>query len=276
MEFESLRDIKLKGIAKLLHQLFLFVTYPLRHPFKFLVVLLIVIALLIAVPLFNGTSFSQIYEWYASKFSANTEQEQVFKETPIGEIEQKPTKFAKQIKLKHAKVDPQKIEAKAQEQAEEPQKYATWNIQKKPEKKVQQAKEIVVPVVEEANVETNSQPQRETNSQPQKVEYKKVEGLALKYLDNPQIIYGTPIIYGANELYMADTYMYLYGIYTDPAKYDAKKATTYLNELISGEKIECHIVAKTLDDIATAICLKNGRSINQNLVDAGMADNVAL
>ncbi|HCU58963.1 MAG TPA: hypothetical protein DIC64_03180, partial [Alphaproteobacteria bacterium] len=245
MEFESLKDIKLKGIAKLLHQLFLFVAYPLRHPFKFLIVLLIIVALLMAVPLFNGVSFSQIYDWYASKLSMSTEQKQVLKEIPIGEIEQKPTKFAKQIKLKHAKVEPQKIETKTEKQTEEPQKYATWNIQKKPEKKVQQAKEIVVPVLETTVVETKPQPQT--------VEYKKVEGLDLKYLDHPQIIYGTPIIYGANELYMADTYMYLYGIYTDPVKYDSKKATAYLNELISGEKIECHIVAKTIDDIATAI-----------------------
>ena len=96
------------------------------------------------------------------------------------------------------------------------------------------------------------------------------------YLDEPEIIFGSVIIYGPNEFYIEGKYLYLYGIFTDPAKYDVAKAQTYLRELINGEKVECYIIAKTLDGIETAICLKDGRSINQSLVDAGFADNIAL
>ncbi|MBR2299226.1 MAG: hypothetical protein IJ870_01470 [Alphaproteobacteria bacterium] len=290
MDFGSLRDLKLKGFAKFLHQCFMFVSYPLRHPLKFFLGLLLIVAVLVVLPLLDGKDFSQIPSWYAAKWNKTLKQETVLKETPIAEAKQKPQKFAKQITLKHAKVEPQKVEVKIKEPEEEPQKYAVWNIQKVPSIKPERLEEFEeleevkepdlqvekIPVVQEEIIEQEKEIiEQKTESVPQ-VAYRKVENLKLKYMDNPQIIFGTPIIYGPNELYVADTYLYLYGIYTDPYKYNIKKATAYLNELISGAEIECHIVAKTLDDIATAVCLKNGRSINQNLVDAGLADNVAL
>ena len=51
MEFESLRDLRLHGFAKIFHHIFMFFTYPIRHPFKF-VVFLLVLAILLFVASF--------------------------------------------------------------------------------------------------------------------------------------------------------------------------------------------------------------------------------
>ena len=70
--------------------------------------------------------------------------------------------------------------------------------------------------------------------------------------------------------------MILYGIYTDPAKYNQDDANQYLKELADGKILECKILAYTYRNIATGVCFLDGRSVNRNLVDAGFADNVAL
>ena len=54
------------------------------------------------------------------------------------------------------------------------------------------------------------------------------------------------------------------------------KANVYLKELADKKTLECEIVAYTYQNHATAICFLDGMSINQNLVDAGFATDVAL
>ncbi len=110
----------------------------------------------------------------------------------------------------------------------------------------------------------------------EKLSYRKIENLPLKYEEKPQHIEGKAIVFGANDLSVADNYIILYGIYTDEGKYDIQKATEYLRELADGKQIECEIVAYTYQHYATALCFINGKSINQNLVDAGFAENIAL
>ena len=59
-------------------------------------------------------------------------------------------------------------------------------------------------------------------------------------------------------------------------KYNPDEAAEYLKELAEQKHIECDIVAYTYQNYATALCYIDGKSINQNLVDAGFADNIAL
>ncbi len=106
--------------------------------------------------------------------------------------------------------------------------------------------------------------------------YRKVEGLGLTYLSAPVFIKGEAIVYGANELYIDGKYIYLYGIYTDPIKYDEQKVMAYLHDLATNGEIECLVVAYTKDGIGTALCFSADSNINQMLVDQNMADNIAL
>lgn len=227
------------------------------------------------------------------------------------ETEEKPKDEIKTVqKSKESSVQEQK-EAKteanekkeskteANEQKTEHKQYVIWNISQKPQniqKPVVKEKEIIQePIKKDAEIK-ESKPAKKISSEAKKVEtkpkveaiiplnqkfqiknfYRKVDDLDLSYVDQPKIIKGTAMVYGPNELYIDDTYLYLYGIYTDPVRHDFLKATQYLRELLDGGKIECHIIAYTVDQIATAVCFINGRSVNQNMVDAGMARNVAL
>ena len=108
------------------------------------------------------------------------------------------------------------------------------------------------------------------------LKYQKRDDLDLSYYQTPKHISGEAIIYGANELYIDDTYLYLYGIYTDPNIHNEGQARSYLRSLIAGQNVDCYIVAKTKDDIATAICFSANKNINEHMVRAYLADNVAL
>ena len=96
------------------------------------------------------------------------------------------------------------------------------------------------------------------------------------YEDTPTTVEGETFVFSANEISVGNTYIILYGIYTDPEKYNQDEAGQYLKELADGKMSECKIVAYTQHNIATGVCFLDGRSINQNLVDAGFADNIAL
>lgn len=297
MKTDFIKDLKLKGFSKFLHKVFLFLTYPLRHPLRFLAYLFVVLFLLVAFALFKRVPFSQIPSWYLTKASIESPKEDVefikkllLKQTEKIDAEQKLNAFKKAFTLSKAK---QQSLASAQMQAvsepakkEEPvlptKKYTVWNIQKSEPSEVQRhpfeeqklSQQIPVAVVSiPAPQKAEPLP---APAQNQTGFYRKVEGFGLTYLPTPEIITGDVIVYGPNEIYIGGTYLYLYGIYTNPAKHNFSKARQYLRDLIDNKKISCRIVALTKDGVATGVCFIDNRSINQNMVDAGMADNIAL
>lgn len=272
MSMSDFKALRLHGFGKFLHSIVMFVTYPFRHPLRLLIFLAVVLGILCAIPLIKGVPLTKAPAWYAMQigkaFSPAPNKNVALKVKTVAKKAEKPKKFAKQIKLKHSTV---KKEVQEQQVTPEKEKYAVWNIEKPKTnaapKVVQEENKPLFDETKDSVVEIKKQP---------KVQFRKVDNLPLVYSDDPEIIYGSAIIYGPNEFYIEGKYLYLYGIYTDPDRYDVAKAQTYLRELINGEKLECYIVAITLDGIETAICLKDGRSINQSLVDAGFADNIAL
>ena len=166
--------------------------------------------------------------------------------------------------------EPVNIEVKEEVAVSEPTKYASWNVHKptfeeRPQKP--EPENILQPQSAQKNLALSPMPN---------LQYKKLKDLNLVYLDTPERITGETIIYGANELSVDDTYLYLYGIYTNPNIHDVQKARTYLRELIADKNVECYIVAKTQKGLATAICFADGKNINQNMVNAYLADNIAL
>ncbi len=309
MKFDQFRDLKIKGFSKILHRLFLILTYPFRHPIRFLLFILFIIAVLIGAALVKGVSFYDIPKWYFTKIEQTEPKEDIafVKQVLLShaqklDVPHKLQAFKKSItfskvsmsetKENIAEKNEQKVQNKAKEEPVLPRKkYAVWNIQKNAPadqssnvqsntlKKEIEEKDITLEKEKiEGSINQISEKLEpiEIAPLPEKVLYRKLDTLGLRYLDDPVIISGEAIVYGPNELYVADTYLYLYGIYTSSVKYNASKAAQYLRELVDSRTLECHVVAYTADDIATAVCLIDGRSINQHMVDAGMADNIAL
>ncbi|MBR6327594.1 MAG: hypothetical protein IKR60_01810 [Alphaproteobacteria bacterium] len=161
------------------------------------------------------------------------------------------------------------------EKIEEPVKAVIVTIE---EEQPAQSEEIKVsePVQEIEKPAATEEPVLETEDEEMPLLYRKVANLGLTYLDNPVLIEGDAVLYGANELYVQDTYLYLYGIYTDPIKYDVRDVTDYLRKIIGEEKLQCLIVAYTKEGVATGLCFKGDTNINQMLVDEHMAENIAL
>lgn len=304
----SLKDLHLEGAAKWIHRFVMFITYPFRHFFVFLMLVLTLVAIVIAFPLFKGVPFGNIPEFYGQKLG-------IIEPIKHSKIEAAPkqikaAKFKKEIKLKHAEFSPadtklvENREASEAESASEsaPEKYAIWKIKNKPISKkgeikaavkVVEPQEAPAPQVEEAVIpaQITSEEQIPTvAAQEEKIQeqlpaqeailpdlsYTKREDLPLTYRKTPERISGEVIIYTANELSVDDTYLYLYGIYTNPNYYDEAKARAYLRKLIAGKKVECYIVAETKEGIGTALCFADGISINKSMVDAYFADNIAL
>lgn len=306
----SLKNLGLEGMAKWVHRFVMFVTYPFRHFYAFLIMLLIIIAICVTVPLLKGVSLKEIPTWYAQKIQIV----QPLKNLQIKSISKKikAAKFKKEVKLKRAEYEPKvaSAEKNVELNEEKPEKYRTWNIKNKP---VSQKGEIKAAVLEgqpqeemiveiekidlqaPKKVEVETKTIIESEERPDLPEpvmeikeesvleeivpeliYQKRDDLGLTYYQTPKRITGEAIIYGANELYVDDTYLYLYGIYTDPNIHNEARARAYLRRLIANKTVECYIVAETKDEIGTGICFVAGKNINQSMVDAYEADNIAL
>lgn len=305
MDLIRLKSIRLHGFNKFLHSVFMVVTYPVRHIFIFSICVIIFLAVLIALPLLFGVSANHIGDWYLLKCNKNnicTEiQEKIEKAVKKEPAEVSAPKIirAQQVEDTEAMKESRRVFKKtdapiAPEDAEleseiKPKKqYKIMNIKKNPP--ISRAE--VMPEVVKAESKTVepvvvSQPVVLPALQPEKTVvvapelpaskyYRRDDTLPLVYEDTPQTVKGETFVFSANEISVGNTYIILYGIYTDPEKYNQDDANQYLKELADGKMLECKIVAYTQHNIATGVCFLDGRSINQNLVDAGFADNVAL
>ena len=289
----TFKDLRLEGAAKWVHRFVMFVTYPFRHFFVFLILVLIVLAVGVAIPLFNGVSFENIAGWYGQKLGVVVPIKNPEIKTAPKKI--KPLTFKKEIKLKHADFEPkpanpENVEKKAAQEADTGEKYAAWKIKNK---NVSQSGEIkAAPVAEKAKetpvvsepekeIKIKTKPSENTIAPSPKadlpvVQFTKRDDLDLVYYETPKHISGEAIIYGANEISVDDTYLYLYGIYTNPDIHNEALARSYLRELLAKQTTDCYVVAETKDGIGTAICFAAGKNINQSLVKAYLADDIAL
>ena len=305
MDLIRLKSIRLHGFNKFLHSVFMVVTYPVRHIFIFSICVIIFLAVLIALPLLFGVSANHIGDWYLLKCNKNnicTEiQEKIEKAVKKEPAEVSAPKIirAQQVEDTEAMKESRRVFKKtdapiAPEDAEleseiKPKKqYKIMNIKKNPpisraevmpEVVKAESKTVEPVVVSQPVVLPALQPEKPVVVAPElpaSKYYRRDDTLPLVYEDTPQTVKGETFVFSANEISVGNTYIILYGIYTDPEKYNQEDANQYLKELADGKMLECKIVAYTLHSIATGVCFLDGRSINQNLVDAGFADNVAL
>lgn len=294
MDFGRLKDIKIHGWGKVLHIIVMGLTYPLRHFFKFLAFLLVFIVILMAIPMMFGVSYKDIPSWYLLRYDETkaSEQREIQPDTSVKTTVAEPENIKEVSAPKVVHVNSpatavtatgsgrrqafKKVEA---EPMETPRRtYQTMKINSENEAE-NPRRELALTIAE--NVGTAEDEKRKPAmaqrlSPEDDLHYRKIDTLPLVYEDNPQKISGQTFVFSANEMSVGDTYIILYGVYTDPRKYDQAKAHQYMKELADGKMMVCRIVAYTYQNMATAICFLDGRNVNQNLVDAGFADNVAL
>lgn len=322
MKIESLKSLRLRGMGKFIHNFFMFLTYPFRHAFKFLGLLLVGIVIFAAIPMSQGISYKHVLDWYLFRYNQIETKVNFRKiEKPEAVERQVKKEFRKEFKFKEtAAPDRKHISAELKKKMEtdmsddieaKTSKRKILKIKNLPFRRaninnranIDTAKKSLDGIQQEEvlskNINSADEKQSVLLTQPLQVKtspviphkeevvvampeikneisYRKIEALPLIYKDVTEYIEGLALVFGANDLSVGDKYVILYGIYTDKHRYDVEKATIYLQELVDKKKVECEIVAYTYDNYPTAICFLDGKSINQHLVDAGFADNIAL
>lgn len=303
MELDRLKTIRLHGFGKFFHRVFMVLTYPLRHIFIFATCVVIFLAVLIALPLFFGVSVNHVADWYMLKCDENNicteiqdKIENAVKKEPkevsapkiVRNVPAEETEAMKESRRVFKKATAVELPQASEPEVKPKKQYKVMNIKKNPP--ISRAEVMPVAVkaenkpVETAEKEQNNLPVENNALNTAETEtvlpasqyYRRDNSLPLVYEDTPQTVKGETFVFSANEISVGNTYIILYGIYTDPEKYNQDEAGRYLKELADGKVLECKIVAYTYHDIATGVCFSEGRSINRNLVDAGFADNVAL
>ena len=125
------KDLRLEGTLKWIHRFVMFITYPFRHFYAFLIMVVVAIAICAAIPLFQGVSIRDIPVWYGQKLG-------MIEATRKPHITAKPkkvkaTKFKKDIKLKHAVFEPKTNQTQnvVEKETPKPETHVAWNIQNK-------------------------------------------------------------------------------------------------------------------------------------------------
>lgn len=294
----SIRDERqLHGWDKFIYNAYMILTFPVRKWWIILSVLATILLVLIIIPTMDGVKKENIIDWYKAKW-AHSDVNRAKNET-IAKISKKMNNLKDGAK--------NMLSASSQESAAEENKkesdLVSWNVAEfKKAKYVPQENSIIhssqkvqdkntFALIKEqmkrntiANAKTENKknntsaisnaPLEEKNDA---VYYEVRTDLNLAYLDEPETISGEATIAGANELYVGEDFVYLYGIYTSPRKYDINEAKAFLQNMTQNQEIECEVVAYSTQNYAkTALCFVNGVLINKQMVIEGLADNIAL
>ncbi len=167
----------------------------------------------------------------------------------------------------------QQAESALQEPAESDTLLKETNKEDAP--KVQKEEEVIE--VEVARETPQPDTLDDAVSEKANITYQKLDNQqGFRYLDVPESIKGSAMVYGPNTLYIDDSYISLYGIKTNPIKYEQDKVTAFLRDFIAEEIVLCYIVAYDASDMPMAICFAKDKNLNQMLVEEKMADNIAL
>ena len=302
-------DLRISGFLGFVHRLVMFITWPFRHWKYLLAFVAIVFLALVAYAFYHGVKWGDMYDWYKYKLS-RTYNDNV-KET-VEATQQNIGQSVAAIKERAHEIAPEIIAAQEAKEKNEPIRFTAWNVAKFNKAKYQQSAQKAPKIKLKAPTFTpqttdNTTPPQVVITQPKPapvvVEQPKqmveaIEPLApqepyykgelddyytirrdldLTYLANSEKLYGKADVLGANSLYMENTYLYLYGIYTNPYNYDAEAAQLFLEKRFGDKPAHCDIVAYTSQtQMATALCFVDGELINKALVEAGLAENVAL
>ena len=280
------------GFGAVLHKTVMFLTYPFRKPLGLVLIVLLIVGAVYAVPVFvYKVEPKTVHLWYAEKIK-------VLQKTDLSQVSDKFSQIMTQIPLlkegENNKGTDRLAEAAPTQKEIRRQmfKAAAGGAKGHRVDVLAQEADDVVSVempkpmaVEEADmikVTEVTQPveKKDSNSyEDRPVIVKKIseqDGNLLRYLPEPEKISGNAKVYNANELEVGGTYLFLYGIYSNPKTARGVKAAVFLRDALREEKVVCNILAYTADNVATGECFVEGISINKTLVERGYSDRVAL
>lgn len=273
---------KIGGFAGIIHKIVMFVTYPFRKPLRCLLFLAALGALAYFIPVLYGVKPEKVYDWYVNL--AHDVNEQVIiphNRKGTDTLVETDTRLApKDVRRRTFGMAngqaPQRVDVLASQagdvvniddirRASEDAPAYRLPMADVPEDEPEVVKEpvpqpVVVPAV------------------PEKFDYRSHFGEfdSLDYVDEVVEVRGAAKVYNANELVVGDTYIFLYGIFSNPLNERGVRAGVFLKSLVKGEEVRCEILAYTKDGgVATAECYVNGEDINRLLVSKGFSDKVS-
>ncbi len=273
------------GLGAICHKVVMFITYPFRKPLYLLGFVFLFIGALYGVPMYKGVKITEVHLWYLNKIErikgadlsrVSGEITNIINKLPIKSsdhrqgidklVDVKPDyrEIRRQMFSAASSSEPQKVDILAKE---------SDNIVTLPSP-LAYIEEETKPLEDKSADIVNETVQHLTTNETAII--KETEDNVLRYLDEPEEISGTVKVYNANELEVGGIYLFLYGIYSNPDTVRGAKATSFLQDSLSGLEILCKIIAYTADNIATAECYVDDISINQVLVDRGFSDKVVL
>lgn len=293
-------QLRVSGFLGLIHKLMMFITWPFRHWKFMLLALVLLIIAMVVIPLVYDVKFSDIPSWYKAKM---THPFMTVIKNNVQDLklatEQKITQSVDTVKNQMQKIVPEiKTAESAKEEPKEKIRFTAWNVAKFNKAKYQKPQPQNTTV--EPQTQTFAELKKATPNRDESEETKEdaavqtapeesyYEGeledyyavrrdLDLMYLTQSEKLYGHVDVVGPNSLYIENTFIYLYGIYTNPDIYNEQSAQLYLEKLIDNQPVHCDIVAYSIQSqTPTALCFLNGRLINQELVDADYAADIAL
>lgn len=276
-------DMKTTGFKLFLYRIFLGLSYPLRHPFVTIVVLLS----------FFRHELTDLWNNYQHKIPLPVQQVSEIKNNTTAKLTQKLDDMRSAL----GEIVPNTAPKKNKEPEKDDEvRFVSWNVAKFNRAKPQAKTKEENIVAEQTFAESKQQAQvirsqeiedDETSLEEQYREtyydgnledyYLKKDSLNLEYLPEPEKLYDTVRVAGPNSLFIAGKFVFLYGIYTNPKIYNAAEAQAYLTKITDSRKIHCDIVAyASQNQSATALCFVHGIFINKMLVDKKLAANIAL
>jgi hypothetical protein len=304
-------SMQVSGFLGWIHRLVMFITWPLRNWKYLLSAIVIIVLFMIAYAFYHGVRFSEMFDWYKVKLSGPVASITGNMQNVATEAQKHVDESIDTVKEKVQKMAPEIAAARRAKENNEPIRFVAWNVAKFNKAKYQPQEDtpkvkLKAPTFTQI---TEDEPKIESVEQPeipiiapqlveavpvQKVEKPKIpekpyydgklsdyytirRDLDLTYLAESEKLYGHADVMGPNSLYLDNTYMYLYGIFTNPNDYDSQSAQLFLEKRLQNKSVHCDIVAYTSQtQAATALCFVDGKLINREMVEAGLAEDVAL
>ena len=283
---------------KFCYNAYMILTFPVRKWWIILSVLATVLMVLIIIPTIEGIKKEDIVDWYKAKWTYSDVNKA--KNKTIAMMSRK----LKSLKKNVEEIMPDGEQKKSAAENQKKSEFVAWNVAEfrkvKYVPKGQNAKEKVYDGNTFALIKEHIKKKQKKKIKPVEADvikpaaldvakseivdeenlsdyYEIRTDLDLEYLNEPEEIVGTATISGANDLYIEDTFVYLYGIYSNPRTYNINEARDFLEAVTNQQQVECDVVAySTQTHAKTALCFVNGVLINKQMVIENLAENVAL
>lgn len=275
-------DIKqISGATGVFHKIVMFITYPFRKPLRCLFFLAALGAIVYFIPVMYGVKPEKVYDWYVKLVHDVNEQiiiPHTQKEKGTDTLVESnyatgQREIRRQMFVKASGRAPQKVDVLAEEASEVVNigdiRRAEDNAENYDEQPITPEKTTVE---EQSNVVAVQHP-----VVTEDFDYRRHYGEfdSLNYLNEPVEVRGTAKVHNANELTVNDTYIFLYGIYSNPLNGRGVKAGVFLKNLVKDEEVLCQILAYTKEgQVATAECYVGETDINNLMVKNGFSDKV--